>query len=85
MTEVDNLIYQFDNTEREIIRLFHQMLTVDYLLTAKITFKNPSYCKHNWICYLKALKNDKFKLAFMRGNEMSNSQGTFKKQRTETT
>ncbi|MCG8574428.1 MAG: DUF1801 domain-containing protein [Flavobacteriales bacterium] len=78
MTEVENLIYQFDKTQREIMLFFHKMLTTDYLLTDKITFKNPCYYKNSWICYLKPIKNEKVELAFMRGNELSNSQGVLK-------
>ncbi|WP_299363559.1 DUF1801 domain-containing protein [Winogradskyella sp.] len=78
MTEVEDLIYQFNHTQREIILFFHKMLTTDFLLTAKITFKNPCYYKNSWICYLKPIENEKVELAFMRGNELSNSQGILK-------
>ncbi|GAA3588052.1 DUF1801 domain-containing protein [Flavivirga amylovorans] len=78
MTEVENLIYQFDNTQREIMLFFHSILTNGYSLTSKITFKNPCYYKKSWICYLKPLKNEKIELAFMRGNELSNNQGLLK-------
>lgn len=75
MTEVEGYIHQFDNAQREIMLFFHHLLTNDYSLTSKITFKNPCYYGNSWICYLKALKNDKIELAFMRGNELSNDQG----------
>ncbi len=78
MTEVENLIYQFDNPQREIMLFFHHMLTKEYALTGKITFKNPCYYNKSWICYLKPLKNEKIELAFMRGNELSNNQGILK-------
>ena len=78
MTEVENLIYQFDDPQREIMLFFHEMLITEYMLTAKITFKNPCYYKKSWICYLKALKHEKIELAFMRGNELSNDQGLLK-------
>lgn len=78
MTEVENRIYQFDTAQREIVLFFHKMLTAEYLLTGKVTFKNPCYYKHSWICYLKPLKNDRVELAFMRGNELSNDQGLLK-------
>ena len=78
MTEVEDLIYQHDNPQRELMLFFHNMLTDEYLLTDKITFKNPCYYKHSWICYLKALKNGNVELAFMRGNELSNHQGLLK-------
>jgi len=75
MTEVENLIYEFENPQREIMLFFHKLLTDEYLLTNKITFKNPCYYKNSWICYLKPLKDGKVELAFMRGNELSNNQG----------
>jgi len=78
MTEVENLIYQFDNSQREIMLFFHKMLTSEFLLTDKITFKNPCYYRKSWICYLKPIKNEKVELAFMRGNELSNGQKILK-------
>ncbi|NAS32750.1 hypothetical protein GTQ40_17350 [Flavobacteriaceae bacterium R38] len=78
MTEVENLIYQFDNSQKEIMLFLHHMLTNEYLLTDKITFKNPCYYKNSWICYLKPIKNEAIELAFMRGNELSNHQGILK-------
>ena len=78
MTEVENVIYQFDDPQREIMLFFHHVLTKEYALTDKVTFKNPCYYKKSWICYLKPLKNEKVELAFMRGNELSNSQGILK-------
>jgi len=75
MTEVENLIYRFENEQREIMLFFHHLLTEEFSLTDKITFKNPCYYKRSWICYLRPLKNRKVELAFMRGNELSNHQG----------
>ena len=78
MNTVESFIYQFDDSQREIMLFFHQMLTGEYSMVPKITFKNPCYYKKSWICYLKPLKNEKIELAFMRGNELSNSQGLLK-------
>ncbi len=75
MTEVENLLYRLDGTQRECMLFFHTMLINEYALTAKITFKNPCYYNKSWICYLKPLKNDRVELAFLRGNELSNVQG----------
>lgn len=75
MTEVENLIYQYDGQQREIMLHFHNLLTNEYNLTSKITFKNPCYYGKSWICYLKPTKGNKVELAFFRGNELSNSQG----------
>ncbi|MEM7550329.1 MAG: DUF1801 domain-containing protein [Bacteroidota bacterium] len=78
MTEVENLIYEFDEPQREVMLFFHHMLTREYCLIDKVTFKNPCYYNKSWICYLKPSKNGKVELAFMRGNELSNSQGLLK-------
>ncbi len=78
MTEVENHIYQLEEQKRDIMLFFHKMFTTDFLLTDKITFQNPCYYKHSWICYLKPLKNEAVELAFMRGNELSNDQGLLK-------
>ncbi|MEO1436622.1 MAG: DUF1801 domain-containing protein, partial [Bacteroidota bacterium] len=51
------------------------LLVNEFMLTAKITFKNPCYYKHSWICYLKPQKSGSVELAFLRGNELSNASG----------
>ncbi len=78
MSEVENLIYEYDGQQREIMLYFHNLLTDEYNLTSKITFKNPCYYGRSWICYLKPTKQNKVELAFFRGNELSNSQGLLK-------
>jgi len=78
MTDVENLIHQLDKSQKEILLFFHHLLTNDYMLIDKITFKSPGYYKNSWICYLKPLKNGHVELAFFRGNELSNSQGLLK-------
>ncbi len=78
MNEVEILIHEAEGSQREIMLFFHEMFTNEYMLTSKITFKNPCYYKNSWICYLKPLKNGKTELAFMRGNELSNHQGLLK-------
>ena len=78
MIEVEELIYQQDGLQREVMLYFHDLLENNYGLLAKITFKNPCYYGNSWICYLKPLKNGKVELAFMRGNELSNDQGILK-------
>ncbi len=78
MSEVENLIYQFDNSQREILLFLHNMLTKEYGLTDKITFKNPCYYNKSWICYLKSVRSESIELAFLRGNELSNVQGILK-------
>lgn len=78
MTEVENLIYQYDGHQREVMMYFHKLLTTNFNLTSKITFKSPCYYGKSWICYLKPTRLNKVELAFLRGNELSNVQGLLK-------
>ncbi|TAE88300.1 MAG: DUF1801 domain-containing protein [Bacteroidetes bacterium] len=75
MTAVENLMYEVDAPQREIMLFLHKMFTTDYLLTEKVTFNNPCYYKRSWICYLRPIKGGKVELAFLRGNELSNAHG----------
>ncbi len=75
MTEIENLIYQFEGQQRKIMLHIHSLLTNEYNLTSKITFKCPCYYGKSWICYLKPTKRNTIELAFFRGNELSNDQG----------
>jgi hypothetical protein len=75
MTEIENLIYQFEGEQRKIMLHFHNLLTNEYDLTSRITFKCPCYYRKSWICYLKPTKRNSIELTFFRGNELSNNQG----------
>jgi hypothetical protein len=78
MIEIENLIYQFEGQQRKIMFHFHNLLTNEYNLTSKITFKCPCYYGKSWICYLKPTKQNTIELAFFRGNELSNDQRLLK-------
>ena len=78
MQEVEALIDQYEAPQKEIMLHFHHLLTQDFNLTSKITFKNPCYYGKSWICYLKPTNQNKVELAFLRGNELSNAQGLLK-------
>lgn len=78
MLEVENLIYQYDGRQREVMLHFHSLFTNHYNLTCKITFNTPCYYGKSWVCYLKPIKENKIELAFFRGNELSNNQGLLK-------
>lgn len=75
MTTVENIIYQYEGQQREILLHLHHLFTIDFNLTSKVTFKNPCYYGKSWICYLKPTTGNRVELAFFRGNELSNSQG----------
>ncbi len=75
MTAIETLIYQIEGRQREVLLHFHHLLTNDYNLTSKITFKSPCYYGKSWICYLKPTKRNTVELTFLRGNELSNTHG----------
>jgi len=74
MTEVEDYIYNFDNSQRDIMLYIHKLLSVELNLTDKLRFKIPFYYRKSWICYLNPSKNNTIEFAFVRGNELSNSQ-----------
>ena len=75
MTEVEDFIYNYDGSQREIMLYIHKLLSDELNLTDKIRFKIPFYYRKSWICYLNPSKNNSIEFAFVRGNELSNSQG----------
>ncbi len=75
MTEVEDYIYNFDDSQRDIMLYIHNLLSVELNLTDKLRFKIPFYYRKSWICYLNPRKNNSIEFAFVRGNELSNSQG----------
>lgn len=75
MSEVEDFIYQFEGHQREVMLYFHQLMTKELNLSEKIRFKIPFYYGKSWICYLNPIKDGKIELAFIRGNELSNTQG----------
>jgi hypothetical protein len=75
MTEVEDYIYSFVDSQREILLYLHKLLAVELNLTDKLRFKIPFYYRKSWICYLNPTKNNTIELAFVRGNELSNAQG----------
>jgi hypothetical protein len=75
MTEVEDFIYNYDGSQREIMLYIHKLLSGELNLTDKLRFKIPFYYRKSWICYLNPGKNNCIEFAFVRGNELSNSQG----------
>ena len=75
MTEVEEYIYNLEGSQRELMLYFHKLLSVDLNLTDRIRFKIPFYYRRSWICYLNPTKTNTVDFAFVRGNELSNSQG----------
>lgn len=75
MTEVEDFIYNYEGSQRETMLYIHKLLSDELTLTDKLRFKIPFYYRKSWICYLNPSKNNSIEFAFVRGNELSNSQG----------
>ncbi len=75
MTEVEDFIYNYEGSQREIMLYIHNLLSFELNLTDKIRFKIPFYYRKSWICYLNPGKNNCIEFSFLRGNELSNIQG----------
>jgi hypothetical protein len=75
MTEVEDYIYSFEQSQREVMLYLHRLLSEELDLTAKIRYKIPFYYRKSWICYLNPIKEKSIEFAFVRGNELSNTQG----------
>ena len=75
MSAVEDFIYECDSNQRSILFYFHHMFADELNLASKIRFKIPFYYGRSWICYLNPIKTGGVTLAFIRGNELSNSQG----------
>lgn len=74
MIEVENFIYKHEGDQREILLYLHHLF-IDFDLSTKIRYKIPFYYGKTWICYLNPIKKGGIELVFIRGNELSNSQG----------
>lgn len=74
MTEVEDFIYTLDDSQRTIMLFIHNLLTNEFTLIDKCRYKIPFYFMKSWICYLNPSKNNTVELAFLRGNELSNTQ-----------
>ena len=70
-----DIIETWDNPIRDIGLYLHNVLSEHFGLRPQINFKLPFYYKKTWICYLSPQKNKSLALCFIRGNELSNSQG----------
>lgn len=75
MSEVEEYIYQFEGEQRKLLFYLYKILSDRLDLTDKIRFKIPFYYGRSWICYLNPKKTGKVEVCFIRGNELSNSQG----------
>lgn len=75
MKTTEDFIYNFEGSQREIMLYFHKVLTEEFGLRSKLSYKIPFYYNKSWVCYLNPTKNGNIEFAFPRGNELSNSNG----------
>ncbi|MCF8366383.1 MAG: DUF1801 domain-containing protein [Bacteroidales bacterium] len=75
MNAVLDFIYNHEGEQKDLLLYFHQMITANPGVTYKMSYRLPFYYRKSWICYLNPTKNHGMELAFLRGNELSNSQG----------
>jgi hypothetical protein len=75
MTSIEDFIYQFEGSQREVMLHFYKLLTTGCNLLGKMRYRIPFFYGKSWICYLNPLKNGMIEFAFVRGNELSNHQG----------
>jgi hypothetical protein len=77
MHSVEDYMYTLEGNQQKIALFLHQKLTLEFELTAKIRYKIPFYYHKSWICYLNPVQKTAIELAFIRGNELSNSHALF--------
>ena len=75
MNPGDDFILDLEGEQQRIFQRLHQLLANDLDLECKIRYRIPFYYSRSWICYLSPKKDGGVELAFLRGNELSNSQG----------
>ncbi len=75
MSAVEDFICECDEKQRNILLYFHHLFENELNLTSKIRFKIPFYYGRSWICYMNPIKKGGVTMAFVRGNELSNSNG----------
>ncbi len=74
MTAVEDFIYEYESSQRDVMFYLHHLLTDELHLIPKIRYQIPFYYRKSWVCYLNPTKNGTVEFAFPRGNELSNVQ-----------
>ena len=75
MSDIEDYIYSLEGEQRRIVHLLNNWLENELVLHGKIRYKIPFYYRKSWICYMNPVKHGKIELVFLRGNELSNTQG----------
>lgn len=72
---VEDFIFKHEGNQQEILAHFHDLFVNEFDLSPKIKYGLPFYYKRKRIFYLNPKKNGTVDLAFIRGLEMSNTNG----------
>jgi len=72
---VEDFIFRHEGSVQDILAHFHDLFVNELGLTTKMAYGIPFYYKRKRIFYLNPKKNGTVDLAFVRGIEMSNSNG----------
>jgi hypothetical protein len=75
MDDVSAFIQEKRGQQKLILQYFHQLMTSNPGVVAKLRYKIPFYYRKSWIFYLNPVKNEGIELVFLRANELSNEQG----------
>ncbi len=75
MSAVEDLIYNKEGKQQEILLFLHDLMISIPNVEAKVRWKLPFYFRKSWICYTNVLKNGNIELCFMRAIELSNASG----------
>lgn len=75
MDDVSMYIQEKQGQQKLILQYFHQLMTSNPGVVAKLRYKIPFYYRKSWICYLNPVKKGGVELVLLRANELSNVQG----------
>jgi hypothetical protein len=73
MRSVEDLIDGYDVGQRELMGHLHKLLVLELDLQPRIRFNIPFYYRKSWILYMNPIKGDRVELAFVRGNELDDT------------
>ncbi len=74
MEAIFQFIDRYNDHQQEVLQYLHNLLVSFPEIEPKIRYRVPFYYCKSWICYLNPKKIG-VELCFLRGNELSNSQG----------
>jgi hypothetical protein len=75
MALVEDFIAAQDDPQRELMEFLHRLLCIELGLQDKMRYQLPFYYCRSWVCYMNPTRGGGVEFAFLRGNELSNSQG----------